>query len=60
MAVPVAEAKNLLAVGKNRIQNNTFAEVISNLPVEKLSHLATLLDAYLPLSQKEELLLNLT
>ena len=59
-AVPVEEAKNLLAVGENRIQNNTFAEVISNLPVEKLPHLATLLDAYLPLSQKEELLLKLT
>ena len=40
----------VLAVGENRIQNNTFAEVISNLPVEKLPHLATLLDAYLTLS----------
>ena len=51
--------KNLPVLGDNRIQNNTFAEVICNLPAEKLPRLATLLDAYLPLSQKEELLLKL-
>ena len=50
----------LPVLGDNRIQNNTFAEVICNLPAEKLPRLATLLDAYLPLSQKEKLLLRLT
>ena len=44
----------LPVLGDNRIQNNTFAEVICNLPAEKLPRLATLLDAYLPLSKKEE------
>ncbi|MBQ9754090.1 MAG: site-specific integrase [Lentisphaeria bacterium] len=49
----------LPVLGDNRIQNNTFAEFISNLPAEKLPRLAAFLDAYLPLSQKEELLLKL-
>ena len=55
----VNAVKNLPILGENRIQNNTFAEVICNLPAEKFSRLATLLDAYLPLSKKEELLLKL-
>jgi hypothetical protein len=44
---------------KNLLLPISFAEVICNLPAEKLPRLATLLDAYLPLSQKEELLLKL-
>ena len=49
-----------LPTAKKLMQTTPFAEVICNLPAEKLLRLATLLDAYLPLSQKEELLLKLT
>ena len=52
----VNAVKNLPILGENRIQNNTFAEVICNLPAEKLPRLASNLEAILTPEQQIELI----
>ena len=49
----------LPVLGDNRIQNNTFAEVICNLPAEKLPRLAAVLEALLTTDQQKSLLKQL-
>ena len=52
----VNAVKNLPILGENRIQNNTFAEVICNLPAEKFPRLASHLEAILTPEQQIELI----
>ena len=56
MDTKIKAVQALPVLGDNRIHNNTFAEVICNLPAEKLPRLASHLEAILTPEQQSELI----